>query len=66
MLLTRANPEGKAEVTFRDDEIKGFGLRLREGGALMITAARREEAAGMRWSELDLARSEDPKLVYII
>lgn len=39
MLLTRANiaqlrlPPGKAEVTYWDDEIKGFGLRLRQGGA---------------------------------
>jgi integrase len=38
MLLTRANiaqlklPPGKAEVTYWDDEIKGFGLRLRQGG----------------------------------
>lgn len=38
MLLTRANianlqvPSGKAEVTYWDDEIKGFGLRLRQGG----------------------------------
>ncbi|WP_293810326.1 site-specific integrase [uncultured Bosea sp.] len=39
MLLTRANisqlrvPPGKAEITYWDDEIKGFGLRLRQGGA---------------------------------
>ena len=26
-------PAGKKEITFWDDEIKGFGLRLREGGA---------------------------------
>ena len=38
MLLTRANianltvPPGKAEITYWDDEIKGFGLRLRHGG----------------------------------